>query len=153
MYFRSLRGISDATHSVLSAAVTSPYQRRFRWANTLLRHQLLRSEYHQRQKISTIMSGNPLISATPEKLAALPAATAPEGVKSNLKNPHSDGPKLIITGAFLMTLMYIFAGIRFYMKIFVRKKITADDCEAIAISPEGIILISCRDHINCSRKH
>jgi hypothetical protein len=79
------------------------------------------------------MPGNPLANVTPEQLAALPAASPPQGVLPNLKNPHSDGPKLIIAGAFLMTLMYVFAGVRFYMKLFVRKKITADDCKAIVL--------------------
>jgi hypothetical protein len=66
---------------------------------------------------------------TPEMLATMPAVSPPDGVTYNLVNPHSEGPKLIIAGAFLIALMCIFAGVRIYMKIFVRKHIAADDCK------------------------
>lgn len=79
------------------------------------------------------MSANPLANLTQEQLALRPATSPPEGVIPSLENPHSDGSKLIIAGAFLMALMYIFAGVRFYMKVFIRKKITADDCKAMTL--------------------
>jgi hypothetical protein len=75
------------------------------------------------------MSGNPLAVMTPEELAAVPAVNPPDGMNFNLKNPHSDGPKLITAGGFLMALMYAFAGVRYYMKVFVRKQFSADDCK------------------------
>jgi hypothetical protein len=75
------------------------------------------------------MSANPLAMMTPEELAAVPAVAPPDGVQFNLTNPHWDGPKLITAGGFLMALMYVFAGVRLYMKAFVRKQFSADDCK------------------------
>jgi hypothetical protein len=69
------------------------------------------------------------VNYTPEMLATMPAVSLPDGVTYNLVNSHSEGPKLIIAGAFLISLVYVFAGVRFYMKIFVRKHIAADDCK------------------------
>lgn len=75
------------------------------------------------------MSSDALAHMTPEQLAKTPAAKPPKGVIPNLVNPHSEGHVLIIVGSIFMAIMFIFSGIRFYMKLFVRRKTTADDCK------------------------
>ena len=66
---------------------------------------------------------------TPEQLAHLPAAQPPPGVVPNLVNPHSDGNVLLIVGSILVAIMLSFAGLRFYVKAFVRREFKADDCK------------------------
>lgn len=75
------------------------------------------------------MSGKSPYQMTPEELENTPAAKPPDGVQFDLKNPHSDGPILIIVAACLLALVFLFAGLRFYMKGWVRRKFTPDDCK------------------------
>jgi hypothetical protein len=76
-----------------------------------------------------------LSSMTPEQLATTPSSTSPNGVY-NLTNPHNEGkPAIIITGAVLMAIMFLFAGIRYHMKFFVQRKVTVDDCTPTLLQP------------------
>jgi hypothetical protein len=64
---------------------------------------------------------------TPEQLAMTPSSLSPNGVY-NLANPHNEGKSAIIaTGAVLMSIMLVFAGIRYHVKFFVQRKVTPDD--------------------------
>ncbi|OJJ98505.1 hypothetical protein ASPACDRAFT_1857760 [Aspergillus aculeatus ATCC 16872] len=58
---------------------------------------------------------------------AVPAATPPPGVTANLVDPPSDGNILIIVGTILMSVMFVIAGLRFYTRICIRRKMSADD--------------------------
>lgn len=70
-----------------------------------------------------------LSQLTPEQLAMTPSSIYPNGVY-NLEAPYNEGrPAVIITGAFLIAIMLIFAGIRYYVKVFVQRKVTVDDCK------------------------
>ncbi|KAH8889142.1 hypothetical protein GQ53DRAFT_723925 [Thozetella sp. PMI_491] len=73
-----------------------------------------------------------LANMTPEQLAAIPAAVPPPGVQSNLIDPPSKGPVLIIVGAVFVGIMMIFSGMRFYFKAIVRRKMTPDDWTTLA---------------------
>jgi hypothetical protein len=70
----------------------------------------------------------PLANLTPAQLAMIPAGSPPPGVTPNLINPSSDGYILLTVGSVMMGIMLIFAGLRFYTKIFIVKKLTLDDC-------------------------
>jgi hypothetical protein len=73
---------------------------------------------------------------TPEELAMTPSSLSPNGVY-NLANPHNEGrPAIIITGAFLMSIMFVLAGIRYHMKFFVQRKVTADDSKPSPLQPD-----------------
>ncbi|KAI0186878.1 hypothetical protein EV127DRAFT_410828 [Xylaria flabelliformis] len=62
-----------------------------------------------------------------DSLATTPAGTPPPGVKPNFVDPPSGATILIVVGTLLLTIMLVFAGIRFYIKVFVRRQVTADD--------------------------
>lgn len=59
----------------------------------------------------------------------IPAARPPPGVVPNFVDPPSGGPTLIAVGTVLLFIMLVFAGIRFYSKAVVRRKVTPDDCK------------------------
>ncbi|RYP09621.1 hypothetical protein DL764_001163 [Monosporascus ibericus] len=69
---------------------------------------------------------------TPEQLSKIPGGTPPPGVQPNFVNPPSSAPGPIAVGAVLMTMMLIFAGIRFSVKAIVRHKATPDDWTTVA---------------------
>lgn len=64
-----------------------------------------------------------------EQLAQTPAATPPSGVQSNFVDPPSGGPVLISISSVLMAIMFMLVGLRFYVKIALRRKVTPDDCK------------------------
>ncbi|KAF2274905.1 uncharacterized protein EI97DRAFT_93477 [Westerdykella ornata] len=64
---------------------------------------------------------------TREQLAQIPAAVPPPGVVPNFVDPPSDGYVLIAVGAALMAVMFLFAGIRFFVKLRIQHKVSADD--------------------------
>ncbi|KAK9423448.1 hypothetical protein SUNI508_14028 [Seiridium unicorne] len=68
-----------------------------------------------------------LAGLTPEQLASIPAGRPPPGIQPNLVDPPTAAPVLIIVSTILMVIMLFIAGVRFYVKAFVRKKINADD--------------------------
>lgn len=72
---------------------------------------------------------DPLAAMTPEQLAQTPAAMPPPGVQPNFVNPHSSAPVLIWVSSVLMAIMFMFAGLRFYVKNNLRRKFTPDDCK------------------------
>jgi hypothetical protein len=74
------------------------------------------------------MSGTDPSQMTPFELENTPCSIPPDGVHYNLENPHSDGPVLIAVGALFIAFMFVVTGFRFYIKIFVRHKVTPDDC-------------------------
>jgi hypothetical protein len=94
-----------------------------------------------------------LSKMTPEQLAMTPASISPNGVY-NLENPHNEGkPAIIIAGAILIAIMLIFAGTRYYVKVYVQRKVTADDCKHIC---EGLIdgvLMQDSHNICCSGQY
>ena len=70
-----------------------------------------------------------LATMTPEQLSKIPAGTPPPGVQPNFVNPPSSAPVLIAVGTVFMGIMFLFAGMRFYVKVIVRRKVAPDDCE------------------------
>ena len=71
---------------------------------------------------------------TPEQLPALasfPAATPPPGVIPNFTNPYSQANVLIIVGSVFVGLMVMFGIARLYVKAFVIRKATWDDCKLV----------------------
>ncbi len=69
------------------------------------------------------------MSLTPEQMAQTPASKPPPGVVPNFVDPPSGAPVLIAVGTVLLAIMLVFACIRFYVKAFVRRNVTADDCK------------------------
>ncbi|GJN70186.1 hypothetical protein PLICBS_004239 [Purpureocillium lilacinum] len=67
------------------------------------------------------------MSLTPEQMAQTPASKPPPGVVPNFVDPPSGAPVLIAVGTVLLAIMLVFACIRFYVKAFVRRNVTADD--------------------------
>jgi hypothetical protein len=67
---------------------------------------------------------------TPEKMAKTPAGKPPPGVVPNFEDPESTGHLLIIVGSVVMAIMLVTATLRFYTRIFIRRKAAADDCKA-----------------------
>lgn len=70
-----------------------------------------------------------LATMTPEQLALTPAAMPPPGVQPNFTDPSSAGPVLISISSVLMAIMFMLAGLRFYVKIALRSTVTPDDCK------------------------
>ena len=52
----------------------------------------------------------------------------PPGVKANFHNPVTRGYIIIIMGALLLALVFVFIAIRFYIKVFVAKTHNWGDC-------------------------
>ncbi|KAK7747386.1 hypothetical protein SLS53_001640 [Cytospora paraplurivora] len=69
---------------------------------------------------------------TPEQLAQTPAATPPPGVQPNFVNPPSGAPVVISVSSVLMVIMFMLAGLRFYVKLALRRKVTPDDWATLA---------------------
>ncbi|KAJ3571854.1 hypothetical protein NPX13_g5237 [Xylaria arbuscula] len=67
-----------------------------------------------------------------DSLATTPAGVPPPGVEPNFLNPPSSANVLIIVGTVLLVIMLVFASIRFYVKVIVRRKVTADDWTTLA---------------------
>ncbi|KAI0410417.1 hypothetical protein F5X98DRAFT_386111 [Xylaria grammica] len=67
-----------------------------------------------------------------DSLATTPAGVPPPGVEPNFVNPPSSANVLIIVGTILLIIMLVFASIRFYVKVIVRRKVTADDWTTLA---------------------
>ena len=68
-----------------------------------------------------------LSQLTADQLVSLPAGSAPPDVVPNLINPPSDGIQVIVVSSIMMTVMFFFAGLRYYTKICIAKSLTADD--------------------------
>jgi hypothetical protein len=94
-----------------------------------------------------------LSKMTPEQLAMTPSSISPNGIY-NLENPYNEGkPAIITAGAFLIAIMLFFAGIRCYVKVFVQRKVTVDDCKPHI--PESLVnggLMLDRHNTCCSCK-
>ncbi|CAJ2500629.1 Uu.00g034820.m01.CDS01 [Anthostomella pinea] len=73
-----------------------------------------------------------LATMTPEQLSMIPAGTPPPGVIPNFIDPPTSAPVLIAVGTVLMAIMLLFAGIRFYVKVIIRRKVTPDDWTTLA---------------------
>jgi len=67
---------------------------------------------------------------TPADMDTTPAGVPPPGVVPNLANPPWDGYIFIIVGSIVMAIMYITAALRLYTKIYIRRRIGADDCKS-----------------------
>lgn len=70
-----------------------------------------------------------LSGMTPTELANTPCSRPPEGVVENLNNPRSERAVLIAVGGCLVGVMLFVAAFRYYIKIFIRRKVTPDDCK------------------------
>ena len=57
----------------------------------------------------------------------LPALTAPPGVVPNFTNPISIGPRLIVSGAILLTFVIVALAGRAYTKLYIIRKVSLDD--------------------------
>ena len=57
----------------------------------------------------------------------LPALSAPPGVIPNFTNPEDIGPRLIVSGAILLTFVIIALASRAYTKLCIIRKISLDD--------------------------
>lgn len=69
---------------------------------------------------------------TPEelaKLASTPALEPPPGVTSNLENPRTIKQQQIVVCSLLISIAFCFTLIRAYVKTFVTRKYTWDDCK------------------------
>ncbi|TGJ78224.1 hypothetical protein E0Z10_g10540 [Xylaria hypoxylon] len=62
-----------------------------------------------------------------DSLATTPAGIPPPGVQPNFADPPSSAPVLIAVGTALLAIMLVFASIRFYVKVVIHRKVTADD--------------------------
>ncbi|KAK5997453.1 hypothetical protein PT974_02814 [Cladobotryum mycophilum] len=71
-------------------------------------------------------------SPTPGPLTQIPASNPPPGVVPNFVDPPSSAPVLIAVGTVLLIVMLVFAGIRFYVKVMVQRKVTPDDWTTLA---------------------
>jgi hypothetical protein len=79
-------------------------------------------------RCSFVAKAMSLAGLTPEQLATTPASFPPSGIISNLMDPHTEAKAIIITfGGVFMAIMFAFAGVRYYMKFFVERRVTADD--------------------------
>lgn len=76
----------------------------------------------------------------PARLLGVPAAKPPAGVLPNHENPYSDGRVLIIVGSTLVAIMLLFVSVRFYTKVKIVGKSSADDCK-FDFNPFNPILI------------
>lgn len=70
-----------------------------------------------------------LAAMTPEQLAQTPAAMPPPGVTPDFTDPYTAAPVLISVSTVLMAIMFMLAGLRFYVKIALRHTLTPDDCK------------------------
>ena len=57
----------------------------------------------------------------------LPALPAPPGVIPNFANPKNIGPRLIVSGAILLTFVTIALASRAYTKFYIVRKVSLDD--------------------------
>ena len=57
----------------------------------------------------------------------LAIAVPPPGVIQNFINPESQAPRVIIVAAVMTVIMTLFTSVRFYTKIFIKRKFTRDD--------------------------
>ena len=69
----------------------------------------------------------------------LPALPPPPGVILNFTNPKNQGPKLIVVGAILLTLVVIALVNRAYTKLYIVRKTSWDDL-TICLSAIGAIV-------------
>ena len=70
----------------------------------------------------------------PEQLPALasyPVITPPPGVIPNFPNPYSEANVLIAVGTVFVGLMVMFGIARLYVKVFMIRKATWDDCKFV----------------------
>ena len=60
----------------------------------------------------------------------IPALEPPPGVVPNFIDPYTRGPMLLALSAVAIGIMYLFVIFRFYVKFYVQRKLTWDDCES-----------------------
>ena len=59
-----------------------------------------------------------------------PALEPPEGQSSNLVDPYSTNPHLIVTYSVCLTMVMIFIAIRTFTKVHVLKEPRVEDCQS-----------------------
>lgn len=59
-----------------------------------------------------------------------PFSPPPAGQHSDFTHPQSRAPELYITACVCLPLILVFAGLRFYAKVIIKKKKTWDDCKS-----------------------
>lgn len=64
-----------------------------------------------------------------ELISKIPLLPVPPGVTQNLDNPESRANWIYITVGLCLPIIVFFAAIRFYVKFFVIKARTRDDCK------------------------
>lgn len=73
-----------------------------------------------------------LSNLPPEMLAQMPAGIPPNSTVPNLINPHTIGYPILVVNTILMAMMFTFAGLRLYVAIKIKKKMSLDDWTTVA---------------------
>lgn len=67
--------------------------------------------------------------SAPNMPSPIQGSKTPRGIESDVEDSPSDGYILYIVGGIMMSLMYFIAGLSFYTKVTIRKRMAPDDCE------------------------
>ena len=78
---------------------------------------------------------------TPSSIEFLPASPPPPGVRPNFVNPVSRAYQIYVAAGVCLPLMLLFAGMRFYAKVFLLKSITKADYACLLGLTAGITYI------------
>ena len=70
-----------------------------------------------------------------------PLQPAPPGVTPNFINPVSNAYQVDIVSTVCLVLIFVFAGIRFYVKAVFLKTRTRDDCESLMFTSVSVLTI------------
>ncbi|PYH88577.1 hypothetical protein BO71DRAFT_391299 [Aspergillus ellipticus CBS 707.79] len=79
-----------------------------------------------------------IANMTAEQMANTPAGIPPPGITPNLSNPPSDGYIMVVVGSIGMAVTLTAATLRFYAKLFIRKKMRPDDWTALVATVGSI---------------
>lgn len=92
-----------------------------------------------------------MASSISSSLLDEPLSRPPPGQHSDFTHPPSRAPEVYITAGVCLPLILVFAGLRFYAKVVMKRKKTWDDCKShilyssdcMTLHANAVILVTC----------
>jgi len=88
--------------------------------------------------IPSLSSPDVLVNLPPSLLKEIPALQPPPGVESNFLNPERRTKEIQSVATFLLCLTTLMFANRIYMKSFIIRKASWDDCKCAVTAKDGV---------------